>query len=149
MTSYMSSTKRGSFMVWFHCKNPFFRLITQKVASAFFCGSPHGDSPTSLFKGFSCLCRGGPMCPPASEIIVDFANMPSKIPFFQWNHYLKICWNFYGYHMIFWDFYKSSDCLQFITPPNYLVKENLLCSLLYIIRNCIDKNTFRTKIKVI
>ena len=66
-------------------KNPIFAIIDKKTSPLLLCGSTHRYSPTSLFKVFSHICRGGPMCPPASEMILEFANMSSKLTFLQCN----------------------------------------------------------------
>src|SRR6056297_4335574 len=68
---------------WLHCKNHILRLIARKTSPQLLYGSTHRCSPTSLFKGFSCLCRGGPVCPPVREMILDFPNMSSKMTFLQ------------------------------------------------------------------
>src|SRR6056297_2695216 len=73
-------------MLWLHCKNHIFAIIDKKASPLLLCGSTHRCSPTSLFKVFSHICRGGPVCPPASEMILEFANMSSKLTFSQWNH---------------------------------------------------------------
>src|SRR6056297_2663821 len=93
-------------MIWFHCKNHILRLIAQKTSPQLLYGSmkflpigkillspffewavnlfswtPRRYSPTSLFKGFSCLCRGGPVCPPLSMISFDFGKTTAKRAF--------------------------------------------------------------------
>src|SRR6056297_205579 len=73
-------------MLWLHCKNHIFAIIDKKASPLLLCGSTHRCSPTSLFKVFSYICRGGSVCPPASEMILEFANMSSKLTFLQWNH---------------------------------------------------------------
>src|SRR6056297_699634 len=92
-------------------KTIFFAIIDKKVSPQLLCGSmkflpigkillspffewavnlfsltPRWCSPTSMFKVFLHICRGGPVCPPASEMILEFANMSSKLTFLQWNH---------------------------------------------------------------
>src|SRR6056297_610622 len=73
---------------WLHCKNHILRLIAQRTSPQLLYGSTHSYSPTSLFKGFSCLCRGGPVCPPVSMISFDFGKTTAKTPFLQCNHIL-------------------------------------------------------------
>src|SRR6056297_3856266 len=98
-------------MQWLHCKNHIFAIIDKIASPLLLCGSmkflpigkillspffewavnlfsltPHLCSPTSIFKGFSCLCRGGPVCPPVSMISFDFGKTTSKMTFLQSNH---------------------------------------------------------------
>jgi len=66
-----------------------FRGYSRKIDHDFICGS-HGvfalRQNTPKVTAFCGTHRGGPMCPPASEMILDFANMSSKLTFLQWNH---------------------------------------------------------------
>src|SRR6056297_3780 len=58
----------------------------QNTSRSMFSLTPRRYSPTSLFKGFSCLCRGGPVCPPVSMISFDFGKTTAKMTFLQLNH---------------------------------------------------------------
>src|SRR6056297_3805768 len=58
----------------------------QNTSRSMFSLTPRRYSPTSLFKGFSFLCRGGPVCPPVSMISFDFGKTTAKMTFLQCNH---------------------------------------------------------------
>src|SRR6056297_2345628 len=53
----------------------------QNTSRSMFSLTPRRYSPTSLFKGFSCLCRGRPVCPPVSMISFDFGKTTAKMTF--------------------------------------------------------------------
>jgi hypothetical protein len=46
----------------------------RKIDHGFVLGSPHGGSPTSDSKPLKYMCRGGPVCPPASETFYDISR---------------------------------------------------------------------------
>ncbi len=79
--SFLSKTIHGSTEKTF-----FLRLLPKKCLRYCYSGA-HTGAPLRLYlRCFHAFVGAGPVCPPASEMILDFANMSSKLTFLQCNH---------------------------------------------------------------
>ena len=68
-------------------KKTFFCDYCQKKRLRYRYAGAHTGAPLRLYlRYFHAFVGAGPVCPPASEMTLDFANMSSKWTFSQWNH---------------------------------------------------------------
>src|SRR6056297_2746023 len=73
----------------FHFLPPFVFGVQRVYFRCCYSGAHTGAPLHRYLRCFNAFVGAGPVCPPASEMILDYANMSSKLTFLQCNHCMR------------------------------------------------------------